>query len=101
MIHEVCKEAYVSDFINALPNRLDYKVDSKGSILSWRHKQRIAIERTLLIKPKILILDEATLALDNKSEQIIQQLSDNITKMNITTIIIAHTLSTIKNSDII
>ena len=101
LIQNVCDEAYVSEFINDLPNGLDYKVGSKGSKLSGGQKQRIAIARALLIKPKILILDEATSALDNKSEQIIQQALDNITKMNITTIIIAHRLSTIKNSDII
>ena len=49
----------------------------------------------------LLILDEATSSLDNKSEQIIQKTLDNITKMNITTITIAHRLSTIKNSDYI
>ena len=46
-------------------------------------------------------MDEATSALDNKSEQIVQKALDNISKMNITTIIITHRLSTIKNSDLI
>ena len=101
LIQNVCDEAYVSEFINSLPNGLEYKVGTKGSKLSGGQKQRIAIARALLIKPKILILDEATSALDNKSEQIIQQALDNVTKMNITTIMIAHRLSTIKNSDII
>jgi ABC-type multidrug transport system fused ATPase/permease subunit len=101
IIKNVCDESYVSEFINSLPNGLEYKVGTKGSKLSGGQKQRIAIARALLIKPKILILDEATSALDNKSEQIIQQAIDNITKMNITTIIIAHRLSTIKNADII
>ena len=101
LINKVCEEAYITEFINDLPNGLDYKVGSKGSKLSGGQKQRIAIARALLIRPKILILDEATSALDNKSEQIIQQAIDNITKMNITTIIIAHRLSTIKNADII
>ena len=101
LIQKVCDEAYVSEFINSLPNGLDYKVGLKGSKLSGGQKQRIAIARALLIKPKILILDEATSSLDNKSEKIVQKALDNISKMNITTIIIAHRLSTIKNSDLI
>ena len=101
LIQNVCDEVYISEFINSLPNGLDYKVGIKGNKLSGGQKQRIAIARAILIKPKILILDEATSSLDNKSEQIIQKTLDNITKMNITTITIAHRLSTIKNSDII
>ena len=101
LVQKACDEAYVSEFIDSLPNGLDYKVGLQGSKLSGGQKQRIAIARALLIKPKILILDEATSALDNKSEQIVQKALDNISKMNITTIIIAHRLSTIKNSDLI
>ena len=101
LVKKVCDEAYVSEYLNNLPNGLDYKVGLKGSKLSGGQKQRIAIARAIVIRPKILILDEATSALDTKSEQIVQKAIDNISKMNITTIIIAHRLSTIKNADII
>ena len=53
------------------------------------------------MKPKILILDEATSSLDNRSERQVQRALDHITQKNITTIVIAHRLSTIKNSDLI
>ena len=101
LINEACEESYAFEFINELPNKLDYIVGIKGNKLSGGQKQRIAIARAILAKPKILILDEATSALDNKSEKEVQKALDNINQKNITVIIIAHRLSTIKNSDLI
>ena len=101
LVKKACDEAYVSEFLDKVPDGLDYMVGIKGNKLSGGQKQRIAIARAILIKPKILILDEATSALDNKSEQIVQKALDNISKKNITTIIIAHKLNTIKNADLI
>ena len=101
LINNVCEEVYINEFVDSLPERLNYNVGIKGSKLSAGQKQRIAIARAILTKPKILILDEATSSLDNKSEKEVQKALDRISKKNITTIIIAHRLSTIINSDLI
>ena len=101
LIESACDEAYASEFIQNLPDQLDYVVGIKGSKLSGGQKQRVAIARAILAKPKILILDEATSALDNKSEKEVQRALDNISSKSVTTVIIAHRLSTIKNADLI
>ena len=101
LVNEACEKAYLSEFVNTLPEGLDFIVGMKGSKLSAGQRQRISIARAILTKPKILILDEATSALDNKSEKIIAKALDNITQMDITTITIAHRFLTIKNSDMI
>ena len=101
LIKDACDKAYVNEFIHSLPNELDFVVGLKGNKLSVGQKQRIALARAILTKPKVLILDEATSALDNKSEKMIAKALDNISKMNITTITIAHRFLTIKNVDLI
>jgi len=94
---EVLKQAHAYDFVSSLKNGIDTILDESGTNLSGGQKQRIAIARALYKNPKILILDEATSALDNKSESIITEVLDEVSKDKIT-FVIAHRLSTIKNA---
>jgi len=79
---------------------LDYFVGSKGNKISGGQKQRLAITRALIKKPKIFLFDEATSSLDRLNEAQIQKQIDEISK-EFTTISIAHRLVTILNSDLI
>ncbi|KAF9769947.1 hypothetical protein IL306_012551 [Fusarium sp. DS 682] len=98
MVREACQEAYADEFINRLPDGYDTPVGDGGAKLSGGQKQRLAIARSIIKKPNIIILDEATSAIDAKSEKIVQAALDRATQ-NRTTITIAHRLSTIKKAD--
>jgi ATP-binding cassette subfamily B protein len=92
--------AEAHDFISKLPQGYDTLVGERGQKLSGGQQQRIAIARAILKNPPVLILDEATSAVDNETEAAIQRSLEKITA-NRTTIAIAHRLSTVRNADCI
>jgi ATP-binding cassette subfamily B protein len=98
-IEEVCKEANISHFIHTLPGGLDYMITDDASI-SGGQKQLITIARAMLRKTPLMILDEATSNVDTRTEELIQEAMDKLTKGR-TSFVIAHRLSTIKNADMI
>ena len=92
------RAAHAHEFILRLPQGYDSLVGERGQGLSGGERQRISIARALLIDPKILILDEATSAVDTETEKEIQKALDNLVKGR-TTIAIAHRLSTLRKAD--
>ncbi len=99
-IRAAAKIAEAHDFIMQLPQNYDTIVGERGQKLSGGQRQRVAIARAVLKNPPILILDEATSAVDNETEAAIQRSLERITQ-NRTTIAIAHRLSTVRNADCI
>ncbi|WP_119395819.1 ABC transporter ATP-binding protein [Salinibius halmophilus] len=92
------KMAEAWEFIERLPNGIDTEVGERGIMLSGGQRQRLSLARALLKDPAILILDEATSAVDNETEAAIQRSLRTISK-NRTVIMIAHRLSTIVHAD--
>ena len=99
-IEEAARYAYAHDFIMDKPQRYETRVGEKGVNVSGGQRQRIAIARAILKNAPILILDEATNALDPEAEDIVQTALEKLMKGR-TTICIAHRLSTIQNADMI
>lgn len=97
---QAAKLAGAHEFITELTEGYDTQVGERGVTLSGGQRQRLAIARTLLTNPRILIFDEATSALDNQSERVIQQNMKKICQGR-TVFMIAHRLSTIQNADTI
>ena len=92
------KCANIHDYITTLEHGYDTQIGERGVKLSGGQKQRLSIARVFLKDPAILILDEATCALDNTTEVLIQQSLDELCKGR-TTLVVAHRLSTIRNAD--
>ncbi|HXH20969.1 MAG TPA: ABC transporter ATP-binding protein [Dehalococcoidia bacterium] len=97
-IIEAAKIARLHDFIMTLPEGYDTWVGERGITLSGGQKQRVAIARTLLMDPKILVLDDSTSSVDMETEYLIQQALAELMKGR-TAFIIAHRIRTIRNAD--
>jgi ATP-binding cassette subfamily B protein len=99
-IEDAAKAAEAHEFVTNLPDGYDTRVGERGLKLSGGQRQRISIARTILADPELLVLDEATSAVDTETEMLIQRSLDRLTEDR-TTFIIAHRLSTVKGADTI
>ena len=97
-VEEAARLARIHDFIEGLPDGYQTIVGERGLKLSGGEKQRVAIARTMLKRPRILLFDEATSSLDSATEQEIQRSLDEVSRDR-TTVVIAHRLSTVVGAD--
>jgi ATP-binding cassette subfamily B protein len=97
-IMATCDYVNASSFINKLPNKLDEQVVERGENFSAGQRQLLSFARTVLHKPQILILDEATANIDTETEVLIQESLDKIKNIG-TMLVVAHRLSTIQHAD--
>jgi ATP-binding cassette subfamily B protein len=99
-IAEAARAAECTEFIQQLPLGFATRIGERGQKLSGGQRQRLALARAILKNPPVLILDEATSAVDNETEAAIQRSLDVVSR-NRTTIVIAHRLSTVRQADCI
>ena len=97
-VREAAEVAHASEFITGLPDGLDQLVGERGVTLSAGERQRVAIARVVLARPKVLILDEASSSLDAESEALVQDALERLMRGR-TTLVIAHRLSTVIRAD--
>ncbi|TAN63725.1 MAG: ATP-binding cassette domain-containing protein, partial [Magnetospirillum sp.] len=97
-IEQAARLASIHDFVVSLPQGYETRVGERGLKLSGGEKQRVAIARTILKAPRILIFDEATSALDTHTEKEIQVSLREVSRDR-TTLIVAHRLSTVVDAD--
>ncbi len=97
-VYEAVKQAHLETFIGQLPKGYETQVGERGLKLSGGEKQRVAIARTLLKKPSILVFDEATSSLDSQSEKAVITAINDVSQGK-SSVVIAHRLSTIVNAD--
>ena len=97
-IHEVCKYVNADKFIEKLDKGLDEEVIERGENFSQGQRQLLSFARTVLHKPQILILDEATANIDTETEKLIQESLEKMKSIG-TMLVVAHRLSTIQNAD--
>ena len=95
---EAAKTANIYDFVMSLPDGFSHVVGDRGAALSGGQRQRVSIARAVLRKAPIMVLDEATSAMDTESERLIQQSIEELSKQ-CTVVMIAHRLSTVRHAD--
>ena len=102
-LHEIVRASKIAqfhEFVESLPNGYDTWIGERGVTLSGGQNQRLAIARTILLDPPILILDDSTSSVDIGTEYLIQSALEEVIKGR-TTFVIAHRLSTVRKADLI
>jgi subfamily B ATP-binding cassette protein MsbA len=97
-VRAAAEAANAAEFIDRLPGGMDARIGENGGLLSGGQRQRLAIARAILKDAPILILDEATAALDTESERLVQDALNRLIPEH-TTLVIAHRLSTVEHAD--